>query len=66
MRALLINVGHGSKAHDDHPRHNVAPIDLALCASILEDAGYRVDLWDTAVTPSRPSDEVADVVRHEQ
>ena len=62
MRALLINVGHGSEAHDDHPRHNVAPIDLAICASILEEAGYRVDLWDTAVTPSRPSDEVAELV----
>ena len=62
MRALLINVGHGSRATDDHPRHNVAPIDLALCASILEESGYRVDLWDTAVTPSRSSKEVAELV----
>jgi len=62
MRALLINVGHGSEAHDNHPRHNVAPIDLALCASILEEAGYRVDLWDTAVTPSLSSADVADRV----
>ena len=59
MRALLINVGHGSEAHDDHPRHNVAPLDLATCASILEEAGYRVDLWDTAVTPTHASGEVA-------
>jgi anaerobic magnesium-protoporphyrin IX monomethyl ester cyclase len=63
MRALLVNVGHGSEAHDDHPRHNVAPLDLAICASILEEAGHRVDLWDTAVTPGRSSLEVAEQVR---
>ena len=41
MRALLINVGHGHLSSDNHPRHNVAPMDLAQCAAILEAAGVR-------------------------
>lgn len=51
MRALLVNVGHGQSAEDHHPRHHVAPMDLALAASILEEDGWRVDLWDTVLTP---------------
>lgn len=49
MRALLINVGHGHLSSDNHPRHNVAPMDLAQCAAILEAAGWRVELWDTVL-----------------
>ena len=49
MRALLINVGHGHLSSDNHPRHNVAPMDLAQCAAILERAGWRVELWDTVL-----------------
>ena len=48
-RALLINVGHGHLSSDNHPRHNVAPMDLAQCAAILENAGWRVELWDTVL-----------------
>jgi anaerobic magnesium-protoporphyrin IX monomethyl ester cyclase len=48
-RALLINVGHGHLSSDNHPRHNVAPMDLAQCAAILESAGWRVELWDTVL-----------------
>lgn len=59
MRALILNVGHGTAAHDDHPRHHVAPMDAALCAAILEDAGFGCDLWDTAVTPELSPEEVA-------
>ena len=52
MKALLINVGHGHGGQDSHPRHHVAPMDLAQCAAILEHAGWTVDLWDTALTPN--------------
>ncbi|MGM0578479.1 MAG: B12-binding domain-containing radical SAM protein [Myxococcota bacterium] len=51
MRALLINVGHGADTADRHPRHHVAPVDLAQAAAILEQAGWVVDLWDTALEP---------------
>lgn len=51
MRALLIHVGHGAEGEGRHPRHHVAPIDLAQCAAILEQGGWQVDLWDTALTP---------------
>jgi radical SAM superfamily enzyme YgiQ (UPF0313 family) len=34
-------------------------MDLALTASILEEAGYRVDLWDTFTTPTLGAEEVA-------
>lgn len=59
MRALLVNAGHASAASDAHPRHNVAPMDLALVAALLEGAGWDVDLWDTAVTPTASGAKIA-------
>lgn len=50
-RALLINVGHGHATDDAHPRHHVAPMDLAQVAGQLEHDGWRVDLWDTQIDP---------------
>lgn len=51
-RALLVNVAHGAHGDgEDHPRHHVAPMDLALCAALLEDDGWDVDFWDTQTDP---------------
>ena len=58
MRALLINVGHGDATGDLHPRHHVAPMDLAQCAAILEDAGWHTELWDTILTPTASPQEI--------
>jgi anaerobic magnesium-protoporphyrin IX monomethyl ester cyclase len=58
MRALLINVGHGHLSTDHHPRHHVAPMDLAQAAAILEEAGWRVELWDTAIDPGEDASAV--------
>ncbi|MEE2779321.1 MAG: radical SAM protein [Myxococcota bacterium] len=58
MKALLLNVGHGDLTGDEHPRHNVAPMDLAQCAAILEEAGWEVDLWDTILTPTATNQEI--------
>ena len=52
MRALLVNVAHATAPGawgGDHPRHHIAPIELGICASLLERAGWRVELWDTQV-----------------
>jgi anaerobic magnesium-protoporphyrin IX monomethyl ester cyclase len=64
VRALLVNVGHGQEPADPHPRHHVAPMDLAQCAAILEADGWRVELWDTVLTPSASSAEIEARVRH--
>lgn len=62
-RALLCNVAHSAAEDDAHPRHHVAPMDLALAAAILERAGWSVELWDTQVTrgadPARVAARVA-------
>jgi len=63
VRALLVQAGHASAAADPHPRHNVAPMDLALVAALLEGAGWDVDLWDTAVTPGASVAHVARLAR---
>ena len=51
MKALLINLAPIGGPPDHHPRHHVAPVDLAICAAILEGAGHEVQLWDTALDP---------------